>query len=340
MRSLSVVVIGRNEETYITDCLRSVLTAIAQVGSAEVVYVDSASTDRTVELARALGVRVILLRPEWELSPSAGRYVGFHHTSSELIMFVDGDTVIEPDWLRYAIPWFDRPEVTGVAGFFVDLDDRGRLLPYVGKRSETVCEMGELRGSGLYRRRAMEQVGTFNPYLVTDEEAELGLRLQREGWKLLHLPYPMARHLRSAPRLKMMLRAFRLGRICRIGVTFRYACREGLGFQFCFRHLRLTMIFALACLLLSPGLFLLLTGYSHAAKLFLWPLLLGNVAIAIKKRSLLGPLDYIVTHGLALFGLIAGSLKVQIKDPRDYPLDVIEIADHEIQIGALNLLDL
>jgi len=84
------------------------------------------------------------------------------------------------------------------------------------------------------------------------------------------------------------------------------------------------MMFALACLLLSPGLFLFLSGYSHAAKLFLWPLLLGNVAIAIKKRSLLGPLDYIVTHGLALFGLITGSLNARIKDPRDYPLDVID----------------
>jgi cellulose synthase/poly-beta-1,6-N-acetylglucosamine synthase-like glycosyltransferase len=244
-------------------------------------------------------------------------------------MFVDGDTSLDPDWLRNAIPWFDRPEVSGVAGFFEDLDGQGRLLPYVGKRSETACEMGELRGSGLYRRKAMEQVGTFNPYLVTDEEAELGLRLRRGGWKLLHLPCPMGRHHRGAPRLKMMLRAFRLGRIGRIGVTWRYACHEGLGFQFCFGHLRSTMMFAMACFLLSPGLFLLLTGYPHAAKLFLWPLLLGNVAIAIKKRSLLGSLDYIVTHGLALFGLIAGSLKAQIKDPRDYPLDVIEVENFQ-----------
>src|SRR5262245_6766272 len=327
MSSLSVVVIGRNEEKYISDCLRSVLAAVAEVGGAEVVYVDSASTDRTVELVRALGVRVISLRPEWELSPSAGRYVGFHHTSGDLVMFVDGDTMIEPDWLRNAIPWFDRPEVSGVAGFFEDIDDQGRTLPYVGNRSETVCAMEDLRGSGLYRRKAMEQVGTFNPYLVTDEEAELGLRLRRRGWELLHLPYPMGCHHRGAPRLKMMLRAFRMGRIGRIGVTWRYACREGLGFQFCFRHLRLTMIFALACLLLSPGLFLFLSCYLQAAKLFLWPLFLGIAAIAIKKRSLLGPFDYIVTHGLALFGLIAGSLKAQIKDPRDYPLDVIEIAD-------------
>jgi glycosyltransferase involved in cell wall biosynthesis len=328
MWSLTVIVIGRNEEAYITDCLRSTLVAATNAGGAEVVYVDSASTDRTVELARALGVRVISLRPEWELSPAAGRYVGFHHTSGELVMFVDGDTVIEPDWLRKAIPYFNLPEVSGVAGFFEDRDGQGRKLPYVGKWSETVREMGVLRGSGLYRRKAMEQVGTFNPHLVSDEEAELGLRLRRGGWRMLHLPVPMGCHLRGAPRRKMMLRAFRLGRICGIGITWRYACREGLGFQFCFGHLRLTMMFALACLLLSPGLVLFLAGYSYAAKFFLLPLILGNVAIAIKKRSLLGPLDYFVTHGLALLGLITGSLNVRIKDPRDYPLDIIETTDH------------
>src|SRR5262245_62338919 len=143
--------------------------------------------------------------PECDLSPSAGRYVGFHHTSGELVMFVDGDTVIEPDWLRNAIPWFDRPDVAGVAGFFEDIDDQGRPLPYVGKRSETVSEMGQLRGSGLYRRKAMERAGTFNPYLVTDEEAELGLRMRRGGWRVVDLAYTMAFHHRGVPGLELVV---------------------------------------------------------------------------------------------------------------------------------------
>src|SRR5436190_17729397 len=114
MKTLSVVVIGKNEEKHIAECLRSVLVAAEAAGGAEVVYVDSASTDRTVEIVRALGVRTLALRPEWRLSPAAGRYVGFHNTSGELVMFVDGDTIIERDWLRRAVPYFDRAEVAGV----------------------------------------------------------------------------------------------------------------------------------------------------------------------------------------------------------------------------------
>lgn len=325
MKSLSVIVIGKNEESYLSLSLRSAQTAVAEFDNAEVVYVDSASTDHSVEIALALGVRVVSLQPELELSPSAGRYAGFHHTSGELIMFLDADTTLEPDWLWKATPWFDRPEVGAVAGFLNDFDDQGRLLPHVGEKSPTAREIRTLRGSGLYRRSAMEQVGTFNPYLLTSEEAELALRLRRRGWKLMHLPYPMGRHLRGVIGLKSELRGLRLGRIGGSGIALRYACHEGTGIRFCFEHLRPTMLLALACLLLSPGLFLFLSGRPDTAKLFLWPVLLCNVAIAIKKRSLLGPLNYIITHGLTLFSLIAWALKTRIRDPRDYPLDAIEI---------------
>jgi glycosyltransferase involved in cell wall biosynthesis len=322
---LSVVVIGKNEERYISSALRSAQVAIAGFDDAEIVYVDSASTDRSVEIALALGVRVISLRPEWELSPSAGRYVGFHHTLGELIMFLDADTTLEPDWLWKAVRWFDCPEIGAVAGFLRDFDDQGRLLPHVGEKSPTAREIKTLRGSGLYRRSAMEKVGTFNPYLVTNEEAELALRLRQGGWKLMHLPYPMGRHLRGVIGLKAELRSWRLGRAYGCGMTLRYACHEGTWPRFCFEYLRSTMLFMLACLLLTPGLFLFLAGRVETAKLFLWPILLGSVAIAIKKRSLLGPLDYVVSHGLTLFSLIAGALKTRIRDPRNYLLDAVEI---------------
>jgi glycosyltransferase involved in cell wall biosynthesis len=326
MRSLSVVVIARNEEAHIARCLDSILVAVAEVGQAEVVVVDSVSTDRTVEIARSFCVRVISLRPEWPLSPSAGRYVGFHHTTGELIMFVDGDTVIEPDWFRNAIPWFDQPQIAGVSGFFDDRDKHGRLLPYVGKRSQEICEINSLRGSALYRRAAMEQAGTFNPYLSNEEEAEVALRLRRAGWKLVSLPHPMACHQRAITGMEEIRRAIHLGRFYGGGVTWRYAAREGLGFRFCFERLGSSMMFALMCLLLSPGLFLWLMGYTRVAGPFLIALIAWIATVAIKKRSLTGPLNYSAYHTLILAGLIVGAIRARLEDPRAYPLDVIEVS--------------
>jgi glycosyltransferase involved in cell wall biosynthesis len=330
VRSLSVVIIAKNEELYIAGCLRSVLAAVAEIGGAQVVVVDSASTDRTVELARSFGVSVVSLRPEWKLSPSAGRYIGFHYTSGDLIMFVDADTRIERDWFRKAVHWFDRQDVAGVSGYLDDSDEQGCPLPYVGKRSPDVRVRRELRGSGLYRRAAMEQAGAFNPHLVAEEEAELGLRLRHAGWTLLQLPHPMGCHERGATASGEILKSLRLGRVRGVGRTWRYACREGSGLRFCFERLRPTMIFALTCLSLSPGLFLWLSGCTKAASLFLAPLTVWLIAVAAKKRSLSGPIIYAATHTLTLYGLLAGALTTQLKDPDDYPRDVVAAADQPV----------
>jgi Bacterial sugar transferase len=50
-----------------------------------------------------------------------------------------------------------------------------------------------------------------------------------------------------------LLRAIRLGRVAGLGLSFRYALQNGLGFRFCFERLRPSMQFAIATLLLSCG---------------------------------------------------------------------------------------
>ena len=183
MSSLSIVIISKNEEAHIDQCLHSVLAAAAEIGGAEIIMVDSRSTDCTVKIAHSCGVRVLSLNPAWEMSASAGRFVGFHQTRGELVMFVDGDTVIDRDWFRVAIPYFHQADVAGMMGYLNDFDAQGQKLPYVGKRSKQVSTRPWLRGIGLYRRAAMIQVGTFNPYLSEEEEAELAFRLRRRGWR-------------------------------------------------------------------------------------------------------------------------------------------------------------
>ena len=117
MMSISAVVIGRNEQALLPACLRSILAAAEEVGGLDLLYVDSASSDQSVEAALGLGARVLSLRPEWGLSPAAGRYVGYHHTGGELVLFVDADTVVERGFLREAAGWFERDEgVVGLSG--------------------------------------------------------------------------------------------------------------------------------------------------------------------------------------------------------------------------------
>ena len=188
MRSLSVVIIGRNEEAYIAKCLDAVKAAAALIESTEIVMVDSASTDRTVEIARNYGIRVISLNPAWDKSASAGRFVGFHKTRGELIMFIDGDTTIDREWLCVAMPYFDRMEIAGLTGYLTHYTEQGQALPYGRPCSPEAIMVPWLQGIGMYRRTALNEVGTFNPYLREEEEAELAFRLRRKGWDSCKFP--------------------------------------------------------------------------------------------------------------------------------------------------------
>jgi glycosyltransferase involved in cell wall biosynthesis len=329
------VVITRNEEARIGRCLSALQLATAEIGGAEIVVADSASTDRTVELALSHGARVVVLRPEWELSPSAGRYVGFHCTSGELIMFVDADTVIDRHWFPAAISAFTQRDVAAVTGWLDDVDEQDRPLPYVGSRSNHIRLIEHLRGIGMYRRAALARAGTFNPFLVTEEEAELALRLRSQGWKLLQLPHQMGRHERGAQLQAEIMRAWRLGRFKGMGKTLRYALRAGNGLGFCFNRLLPTIAFVTGLIsLLALGTGLELHAVAHGWKIAAGLLLFWMMAVAIRKRSLTGALAYIVRNTLTSYGLIAGFLSTTIKAPEQYPLDVIETESPSIRAAV------
>ena len=57
---ISVIVIGKNEGKRLAACLNSISTALGRL-SHEVIYVDSCSTDQSLQTARSLGARCYLL---------------------------------------------------------------------------------------------------------------------------------------------------------------------------------------------------------------------------------------------------------------------------------------
>ena len=137
----SVVIITRNEEANTEPCLRSVLEAF-QGCDVEIVLVDSASTDRTVNIARRFPVKVVCLPPSKHLNPAIGRSTGFTHTSGRYVLFLDGDCILSRDWVPLAERALDDdPGLGGVAGA---LFDRARQCP-TGKNHRLERSHGSVR---------------------------------------------------------------------------------------------------------------------------------------------------------------------------------------------------
>jgi glycosyltransferase involved in cell wall biosynthesis len=190
------VVIGRNEGQRLLVCLRSIPPGVP------VVYVDSGSTDGSVEAARALGVEAVELDLSIPFTAARARNAGFARLIARAepptyVQFVDGDCELLADWTQRAVRFLDEtPSSCAVVG---------RLRERFPDRSvyNRLCDMewegapGEIRSCGgiaMYRVPSLTAVGGFREDLIAGEEPELCVRLRAAGFRLHRIDADMALH--------------------------------------------------------------------------------------------------------------------------------------------------
>lgn len=300
MIELSVVLISKNQAWNISGLIESILAGTSCVSSREIILVDSASTDETVERAGQYPVSILRLLRGQRLSPAIGRYVGFQHTQGEYILFLDGDTRLVPGWLPPALRVMRQaPDAGAVTGRVINLPTSAavRNLPPPVQRAQVAPPKEVLwasyggGGVGLYRRTLLDEVGTFNPYLCSEEEPELGLRIRHAGYRILELDHPVAFHYNDAPVALSSLMS-RRKRNFHLGMG--QAARFHLGDNLFWPWLKERWWEPGAALLLSAGLGAsLLSLIAHEFAWFgLWicGLSLLLAVVAFRKRSLHGAL--------------------------------------------------
>ena len=87
---LSVIIIARNEEQMIRDCLESVKWAD------EIILVDSGSTDKTVDIAKEYGAKIINL-PSEKLEFAKWRNAGLKEAKGIWVFYLDADERVTPE---------------------------------------------------------------------------------------------------------------------------------------------------------------------------------------------------------------------------------------------------
>lgn len=231
-----MVVITKNQARNVDRLLGSILRGTNAAVSREIFLVDSASTDNTVELALNYPVNVIRLRPGGRLTPAAGRYVGYKVSRSQYLLFLDGDMELYPGWLGIALSFLaDDPAIAAITGDRIDLAVPNGQTARTDHHAATVdaFEVRHCGGAALYRRAALDDVGTFNPYLCSDEEPELCLRLRNGGHRVLRIRHPMVNHYTEpAESLTAALNRRRRGLYLGYGQILRYYIGTPLLLQY------------------------------------------------------------------------------------------------------------
>ncbi|MGI9623736.1 MAG: glycosyltransferase, partial [Acidimicrobiales bacterium] len=192
---IAVLVIGRNEGDRLIQCLRSVLGTNYPHRALEVVYVDSDSNDGSVQAALDLGVKVVEVSPERPCA-AVGRNAGWRAVDADLILFLDGDTVLDPDFLTQAVGSFDENDVAVVFGHRREMDTVGSIYNRT-LDLDWVFPLGEVRfcgGDALMRRDVLALVDGFDEGLIAGEEPDLCRRMREIGYKIMHIDLAMTLH--------------------------------------------------------------------------------------------------------------------------------------------------
>lgn len=201
MLSVCFIVPARDEEELISSCIGAVADAAALYeGPVEAIVIENGSSDGTAAEARAAFEAHPLLEGRLLECPALGKSralnVGLGQTTAELIVRIDADTLVAPDLLVRAIPYFWDPEVGGVGTLPLPREDRGWIAhmraieTLYGAAFKRVAQnvvdcVTVLPGATVaYRRKLLLRLGGFAEG-VNGEDADITVRVGRLGYKVI-----------------------------------------------------------------------------------------------------------------------------------------------------------
>lgn len=210
--AIDVVIIGINVQRYLGDCITSIRAADYPQELLTIIYVDGGSSDSSVAIAQEAGIRVIELNDPHP-TPGRGRNAGLFAATAPYVQFLDADTLLDRDWLKTALNYFNE-QIVAVCG------KRSERWPdknnyHVIASVEWYYEQGPCRyfgGDFLALREPLVAEGGFDDLLIAGEEPDFSARLRRKGWIIWRIAAAMTLHdLNMTTFRQYWKRAYRSG---------------------------------------------------------------------------------------------------------------------------------
>jgi glycosyltransferase involved in cell wall biosynthesis len=206
---ISIVIPALNEEKYLHDLLRSIKAQTFK--DYEVIVADAGSDDKTRQVARSMGARVVRGG-----SPARGRNAGANVAKGEFLYFLDSDIKISKHFLAKTVQEMDQRYLELATCKLVPLSNLkvDRLLHNIANSAVKIQQYtDEPVAPGcciLVSRRLFERVGGFDESLKLSEDHDFVKRASR------------FRQLRLLKTAKVQVSVRRLRKEGRIGLSWKY----------------------------------------------------------------------------------------------------------------------
>lgn len=221
---VSIIMPVRNEEAFIARSLDAVLHQDYPAEAMEILIADGLSDDRTLDMIKTLpGAEGVLVIPNHRRIQAAGLNEALGRAQGEIIIRVDGHSVIAPDYVRQCVAVLKETGAYAVGGSInaVGITLPGKAIacasrsPFAVPGAFHTSQTGRYTDTvymGAWPRRVLELVGGFDEELPINEDYELNCRIRQAGGRIYFSP-----RIRSAYFGRQTFRAlarqyFRYGR--------------------------------------------------------------------------------------------------------------------------------
>ena len=223
---VSVTLVTYNSGRFIKRCLDSVLEQ--KYPNLEVVIVDNASTDGTVDILEPFADRCRIYYNEHNLGFAAAQNQAIALANGEWVLTLNPDVLLMPGFVQALVDAgtidpkvgtvcgkllsilanFDLPEqqlVDSTGIYFTPTLrhlDRGSQEVDNGHYLNFEYVFGATAAAALYRRKMIEDIAIMDEFFDTDffvyrEDADVAWRAQLMGWRCLYTPLARGYHVRN-----------------------------------------------------------------------------------------------------------------------------------------------
>ena len=200
---VTVLVPAHNEEHILPVTLHHIdEAAAAHPARVEVVVLNNASRDRTLDVANAAIARFRHAEGRVVDVPKPGKAhalnTGLDHVKTDLCIRIDADTLVRPNSIRRAVMHFVEAHVGVVGGLPLPMGDspftHARFVEVMVKHAYYQPAMSALNGVvsvpgmfAAYRTRLLREVGGFATHM-NGEDTDVTLRIAESGYRVVVNP--------------------------------------------------------------------------------------------------------------------------------------------------------
>lgn len=193
---ISIIVATYNNQDTIGECLKALLGQDYPQTHYEVIVMDGASQDRTVEIAKQYPVKVISMPLN---CPAAYNYAQ-KIAAYPFLGFVDSDARVERMWLKKLVPHLSEANVAGVSGSIDTWNSDNPWARAIGYELKTRYQrIGRYTGriatmNLLLKKAVIEEVGGWDEKLPSQYDTDFGFRMAQKGYKIVYEPSAVCYH--------------------------------------------------------------------------------------------------------------------------------------------------